>query len=410
MWNIAHIENRHKMLLFQIVRTHGGHISPAPGSFHLEFRPPASLGVFVGRVYFTSRLCYPTTASRFMGFEAEKRMLRILVIPSFPSITGLILGGKSYKIGTLGYKGGTTMHTKPWAVKAAAAALALALTAPVAAMPTAHAEGTAVVALEQSGSTLNLRASASTSATIIGRLHHGDRVTVLSESNGWSRVEADGLTGYVSSRYLQQSSDSVITDTQKGTVQASSLNVRSGPGTQYIRIDSLSRGASVTIIGASGGFYKIKYGSGTGFVSKDYIRLTEASPDPTDTPLNQSGVVNVSSSLNVRSGPGTGYRAIGRLGNGAQVTIIGESGDFYKIQYGSGTGYVSKAYIRLGSTVTTSPSASAAPTASPGQAVLGRVLATSLNVRSGPGTGYAKVGSVTQNAVVTVLGLSLIHI
>ena len=173
---------------------------------------------------------------------------------------------------------------------------------------------------------------------------------------------------------MQQGSDTVTTDTQQGTVQASSLNVRSGPGTQYSPIGSLSRGATVTIVGVSGGFYRIRYGSGTGYVSKDYIRLTEVEPDPTDTPLNQSGVVNVSSSLNVRSGPGTGYSAIGRLSNGAQVTIIGASGDFYKIQYGSGTGYVAKAYIRLGSVVTASPSASAAPTSSPGQAVLGLSL------------------------------------
>ena len=41
------------------------------------------------------------------------------------------------------------MHTKPWAVKAAAAAIALALAAPVAAIPVAYAEGTAVVSLEQ---------------------------------------------------------------------------------------------------------------------------------------------------------------------------------------------------------------------------------------------------------------------
>lgn len=199
MWNIAPIESRHKMLLFQIVRTQGGHIAPATGSFYLEFGPPAALGRLRGHAYLSSRPRHPAAASP-------------LACPGdfpFPSITGLLLDRKSYKIGTLGYKGGTTMHTKPWAVKAAAAALALALAAPVAAVPTALAEGTAVVTLEQSGSTLNLRAAASTSATIIGRLHHGDRVTVLSESNGWSRIEADGLTGYVSSRYLQQGSDTV---------------------------------------------------------------------------------------------------------------------------------------------------------------------------------------------------------
>ena len=58
------------------------------------------------------------------------------------------------------------------------------------------------------------------------------------------------------------------------------------------------------------------------------------------------GTVNTdSSNLNVRSGPGTTYSTIGSLAKGAQVTILGEENGWYKIQYGSGTGYVSKDYI-----------------------------------------------------------------
>ena len=59
-----------------------------------------------------------------------------------------------------------------------------------------------------------------------------------------------------------------------------------------------------------------------------------------------TGTVNTSSSnLNVRNGPGKTYSVIGSLGKGTPVTILGEEGDWYKIQYGSGEGYVSKQYI-----------------------------------------------------------------
>lgn len=59
-----------------------------------------------------------------------------------------------------------------------------------------------------------------------------------------------------------------------------------------------------------------------------------------------TGIVNTSSSnLNVRNGPGKTYSVIGSLGKGTQVTILGDEGDWYKIQYGSGEGYVSKQYI-----------------------------------------------------------------
>lgn len=62
-------------------------------------------------------------------------------------------------------------------------------------------------------------------------------------------------------------------------------------------------------------------------------------------------------SLNVRSGAGTGYSSVGRLAAGAAVTVIGEQrgtdgNTWYQIQYtGTGgavnTGYVSSLYIRL---------------------------------------------------------------
>lgn len=67
----------------------------------------------------------------------------------------------------------------------------------------------------------------------------------------------------------------------------------------------------------------------------------------------------IASSLNVRSGPGTGNASIARLANGTSVTVIGEdkASDgvlWYKIRFtGSGgtqtTGYVSSHYVKLAS-------------------------------------------------------------
>ena len=56
-----------------------------------------------------------------------------------------------------------------------------------------------------------------------------------------------------------------------GKVTADVLNVRSGPGTSYSRIGQLTNGQTVTIVSSSNGWYKIKYGDGVGYVSKDYV-------------------------------------------------------------------------------------------------------------------------------------------
>lgn len=76
----------------------------------------------------------------------------------------------------------------------------------------------------------------------------------------------------------------VYANTQRAaTVNASSLNVRSGPGTDYSQVTRLTKGTSVTVIGESNGgdgklWYQIRFtgsnGSGsTGYVLSTYIRF-----------------------------------------------------------------------------------------------------------------------------------------
>ena len=59
-----------------------------------------------------------------------------------------------------------------------------------------------------------------------------------------------------------------------GVVSASSgLNVRNGPGTSYAKITALPYGTRVQILSSQGGWYKISYGSTTGWVSGDYLTI-----------------------------------------------------------------------------------------------------------------------------------------
>lgn len=57
-----------------------------------------------------------------------------------------------------------------------------------------------------------------------------------------------------------------------GSITGSSVNMRSGAGTSYAAVTTLSQGATVTITGESGNWYKVKYGGKAGYVSKDYMK------------------------------------------------------------------------------------------------------------------------------------------
>ena len=64
---------------------------------------------------------------------------------------------------------------------------------------TAVALGTGTV---KCSSSVYFRSAASTSSTILGELKNGTAVTVLSTSNGWSKVSYAGKAGYISADYL----------------------------------------------------------------------------------------------------------------------------------------------------------------------------------------------------------------
>ena len=61
---------------------------------------------------------------------------------------------------------------------------------------------TGTAAFVKCSSTVNFRSAASSSSTILGELKNGTAITVLSTSNGWSKVSYAGKTGYISADYL----------------------------------------------------------------------------------------------------------------------------------------------------------------------------------------------------------------
>ncbi|MCD8086090.1 MAG: SH3 domain-containing protein, partial [Clostridiales bacterium] len=135
---------------------------------------------------------------------------------------------------------------------------------------------------------LNLRSGPGTSYSVVTVLPSGAEVTVLDKTDGtWYQVSytASGSTwtGYVSASYLTTaSSDSGDSDdsgdaASSTATTACSLNLRSGPGTDYDVVTVLPGGAEVTVLDTSNGtWYQVSYtASGstwTGYVSAAYLQ------------------------------------------------------------------------------------------------------------------------------------------
>lgn len=240
--------------------------------------------------------------------------------------------------------------TKKIARALTTAGLALAMTAGVAFASLGSATVTA--------DSLRLRSAASTGSATLTTAVKGSSVSLLSaESDGWYKVSYNSTEGYMSAQWLNVgtlSSNDTADSAQQATpvVTADALNVRLGAGTEFDRVGTLKKGDEVTILDDSiDGWYQVTNGTLTGYVSAQYISLDGAVP--------QKGLVTASS-LNVRSGAGTGCSKIGSLGMGSTVTILDSVSGWYKISSGSLTGYVSADYVMVLDDVGSSPVGAAA--------------------------------------------------
>ena len=189
--------------------------------------------------------------------------------------------------------------------------------------------------------------------------------------------------------------------TDMRTVTASSLNFRSGPSTSHSIIGSLQKGQQVEYISESGSWAKVKYNGVTGYVHGDY--LTKSTSTGISTSQGTTQYVNSTSGLNVRSGAGTTYSKLGTLEYKEKVTVLSTSNGWAKINYNGQTGYVSSSYLQTtvpGGTTSENNNSSTTTTVKYVNATSG------LNVRSGAGTSYSKIGSLDYKEKVTVLSTS----
>ena len=231
-------------------------------------------------------------------------------------------------------------------------------------------------------SSLNMRSGPSTSYNIIEVLTKDTQVEVISVEDGWAKIKYNSKTGYVSNQYL---SDKKVEEvTQIKYVNATTLNVRSGPSTTYSIIDTLKQNAKVEVISIENNWAKIKHNNEIGYVSAEYLS------DKKVEEVTQTKYVNATI-LNVRSGPSTTYSIIDTLKQNDEVKVISIEDGWAKIKHNDEIGYVSAQYLSDKKVETIQ---------------IKYVNATTLNVRSGPDTTYEILTTYKYGQEVKVVNIS----
>lgn len=262
---------------------------------------------------------------------------------------------------------------------------------------------------------VNVRKGPGTNYTILARAVAGSQVEIYQTkwvgSSQWGRM----TNGWICMDYVSLSSDSQSgsggTDTQiSGTVSGSNVNIRSGAGTGYSIVGRKNSGDVITVYErkTSGGLNWGRIGDNQ-WICLAYVRLENAGGTETPQPGSESnssvsgdgtsavqdtGTVSSTTGLNVRSGPGTGYARIKTLSPGTVVSLY-EYRTVDGVRWGriQASQWVCMTYVQL----------SSQSGAESEQTGTGKVISTTvLNIRSGPGTNYSRVGQLTPGTKIEI--------
>ena len=128
------------------------------------------------------------------------------------------------------------------------------------------------------------------------------------------------------------------------TVNETGLQLRDGPGTNYISMNKLQAGAQLDLLERFQDWYHVGIPGGLdGWVKGEFLATApgvtdrlltaESVPDPNPAMIGQI----VENAVNLRKGPDSKYDKIGGVNAGLKVDLIGKYNDWFQIKLGDGT-------------------------------------------------------------------------
>ena len=261
---------------------------------------------------------------------------------------------------------------------------------------------------------LRLRSEANTSSTSLATASKGEVVLVLSKGDqDWYKVSYNGQEGYMSGTYLnvQTTGDAEL---GYGTINASKVNLRKGPGASHSIVAVGSKGDTAYVVGIENGWYRVNFGSNVCYIRSDYLDLngqapaagtpssgsadttadsaTTESTEAASTEKVQGIAFTTGSNLRLRSNPSTSSTTLASAAKGEVVVVLEQSGEWYKVLYNLKEGYMHGDYLKV-------------QTSGHAELGYGVINASSVNLRSGAGTSHGKVAVGNKGDKAYIVGV-----
>lgn len=122
---------------------------------------------------------------------------------------------------------------------------------------------------------VNVRKSPSKNSKAVGKLYNKNVATILSEEDGWYKIESGKLKGYVCAEYVVVGNGDALKSAGRlyATVETQSLRVRKKATTESSILGAIPGGEDVVVIDEKEDWVKVSIEEGDGWVSREYISL-----------------------------------------------------------------------------------------------------------------------------------------
>jgi|GEM_PF-673685 len=295
-------------------------------------------------------------------------------------------------------------------------------------LPISHAATHVEVAVDQ----LNIRSAPDTTTQIVATLNKATRLPIVTQKNGWSQVKlANGTTGWVNNKYVKMI-DIPRTIYLKSTVEL--LNVRAEPNATSQILQTITPNGTYLQVKKQGDWVQIKLSNEVnGWVNSRYMTETAAPapapapvptpslpapnpapfptpslPAPTPAPVptpslpaptpapfpidgQAAGTLTLQEGYAIFAAPDFLSAVIGELYGGMVLEHFGYANGWYKIRFNGADAYIYKPEAAAPQQPVNPWTPNTPPPAQAEASI--RVKNADTNLRSGPGTHYAVVGT-----------------
>ncbi len=191
----------------------------------------------------------------------------------------------------------------------------------------------------------NIRAGPSTQHAVLTSVPVGQQLEEIDRVGDWFRIILpDGREGYIYAPLVRHEA-SVPANTI--AIPRSTLNIRSGPGTDHSIIGKAQPGAAFSVIGKSGDWVRISFDGKHGWMAGWLCNVTTLEPSHFETGELTKKVVVLRDGLRVRSGASEHFGVIATLRSGAQADYLASTDGWHRIRTSAGvTGWVDATDVR----------------------------------------------------------------